>query len=69
MLVFILFIVMRFLSHLQEVLLKQYSKLFNVNVSPCGFVMQPDAPHLGASPDAKVYGPNAAPTFGLTEVK
>ncbi|KAJ8007671.1 hypothetical protein DPEC_G00096580 [Dallia pectoralis] len=49
--------------------LKQYSKLFNVNVSLCGFVIHPDAPHLGASPDAKVYDPDAEPSFGLAEVK
>lgn len=49
--------------------LEQYSKLYNVNVSPCGFVIHPDAPHLGANPDAKVYDPNAAPSFGLAEVK
>ncbi len=29
----------------------------------------PDAPYLGASPDAKVYDPNADPCFGLAEVK
>ncbi len=49
--------------------LERYSDLFNVNVSPCGFVVHPDAPYLGASPDAKVYDPNADPCFGLAEVK
>ncbi len=49
--------------------LESYSDLFNVNVSPCGFVVHPDAPYLGASPDAKVYDPNADPCFGLAEVK
>ncbi|CAM4650737.1 unnamed protein product [Leuciscus chuanchicus] len=49
--------------------LEQYSKHFNVNVSRCGFVIHPDAPHLGASPDARVYDPSAIPCFGLAEVK
>lgn len=51
--------------------LKSYSNsdLFNVNVSPSGFVVHPDAPYLGASPDAKVYHPAANPPFGLAEVK
>lgn len=49
--------------------LERYSDLFNVNVSPCGFVVHPDAAYLGASPDADVYDPNADPCFGLAEVK
>ncbi|XP_056441326.1 uncharacterized protein LOC130378640 [Gadus chalcogrammus] len=49
--------------------LEQYSKHCNVNVSRCGFVIHPDAPHLGASPDARVYDPSAVPCFGLAEVK
>ena len=49
--------------------LEQYSKHFNVNVSRCGFVIHPDAPHLGASPDARVYDPSAIPCFELAEVK
>ncbi|XDV17037.1 hypothetical protein PO909_016488 [Leuciscus waleckii] len=49
--------------------LEHYSELFNVNVSPCGFVVHPDASYLGASPDAKVFDPNADPCFGLAEVK
>ncbi|CAM4663592.1 unnamed protein product [Leuciscus chuanchicus] len=49
--------------------LEQYSKHFNVNVSRCGFVIHPDAPHLGASPDARVYDTSAIPCFGLAEVK
>ena len=41
--------------------LGQYSKHCNVNVSRCGFVIHPDAPHLGASPGARVYDPSAVP--------
>ena len=41
--------------------LGQYSKHCNVNVSRCGFVIHPDAPHLGASPGARVYEPSAVP--------
>ncbi len=32
-------------------------------------MVHPDAPYLGARPDAKVYDPNADPCFGLAEVK
>ncbi|XP_073700610.1 uncharacterized protein [Garra rufa] len=51
-----------------EVLL-QYSDMMNVNVSQCGFVVHPDAPHLGTSPDGRVYDPSENPPFGLAEVK
>ncbi|XP_049340579.1 uncharacterized protein LOC111196789 [Astyanax mexicanus] len=54
---------------LEPEVLQQYSDLCNVNVSPCGFVIHPDTPYLGASPDAKVYDPTADPPFGLAEVK
>ncbi len=30
--------------------LEHYFDQFNVNVSPCGFVVHPDAPYLDASP-------------------
>ncbi len=49
--------------------LQQYSDFRSVNVSPSGFGIHPDAPYLGASPDANVYNPTEEPLFGLAEVK
>lgn len=54
---------------LEPEVLQQYSDFCNVNASPSGFVIHPDAPYLGASPDAKVYDPTEDPPFGLAEVK
>ncbi|XDV26074.1 hypothetical protein PO909_029872 [Leuciscus waleckii] len=54
---------------LEPEVLQQYSDLCNVSVAPSGFVVNPNAPYLGASPDAKVYDPTANPPFGLAEVK
>ncbi|XP_027859750.1 uncharacterized protein LOC114158046 [Xiphophorus couchianus] len=54
---------------LEPEILKQYSDLFDVSVMQCGFIIHPDAPHLGASPDAKVFNPKEMPPFGLAEVK
>lgn len=54
---------------LEPEVLQQYSDLCSVNVSPSGFVIHPDAPYLGASPDGKVYDPTEDPPFGLAEVK
>ncbi|ROJ25243.1 hypothetical protein DPX16_20056 [Anabarilius grahami] len=47
----------------------EYSKLTNVNYSPCGLIIHPDAPWLGASPDGVVFDPTKYPQFGLVEIK
>lgn len=49
--------------------LANYAELIQSNVLPAGFVIHPDAPHLGASPDGRVYDPTESPPFGLVEVK
>ncbi|CAM4735664.1 unnamed protein product [Leuciscus chuanchicus] len=49
--------------------LANYAELLRVNVLPAGFIIHPDAPHLGASPDGRVYDPSESPPFGLVEVK
>ncbi|XP_016422719.1 uncharacterized protein LOC107751496 [Sinocyclocheilus rhinocerous] len=49
--------------------LRRYAETFNVNVLPCGLMIHPEAPHLGASPDGKVVDPNEDPPYGLVEVK
>ena len=45
------------------------AELMQSNVLPAGFIIHPDAPHLGASPDGRVYDPTESPPFGLVEVK
>jgi hypothetical protein len=40
-----------------------------VNHYPCGFVIHPDTPWLGASPDGLVYDPSEPCPFGLIEMK
>ncbi|CAG2195530.1 unnamed protein product [Mytilus edulis] len=48
---------------------KLYSDITGNNVYLCGFVMNPSVPHLGSSPDRKVYDPNTVPMYGLLEIK
>ncbi|XP_039648996.1 uncharacterized protein LOC120554288 [Perca fluviatilis] len=48
---------------------EEYCLVKDVNHYPCGFIIHPDAPWLGSSPDGLVYDPNAEPAFGLLEVK
>ncbi|XP_063043972.1 uncharacterized protein LOC134438351 [Engraulis encrasicolus] len=48
---------------------KEYVKCNNVNYTPCGLVIHPQAPWLGASPDGLVYDPTATPCHGLVEIK
>ncbi len=35
----------------------------------CGFLIHPDAPWMGSSPDGIVYDPKEQPVFGLVEIK
>ncbi len=48
---------------------KEYCTLKNVNCSPCGFIVHPDAPWLGSFPDGVIFDPSGNPPFGLLEVK
>ncbi|XP_016314932.1 uncharacterized protein LOC107667722 [Sinocyclocheilus anshuiensis] len=47
----------------------EYSKMKNVNYRPCGLIIHPDAPWLGASPDGLIYDPSTQPSFGVVEIK
>lgn len=47
----------------------EYSTHKLVNIRACGFVINPDAPFLGASPDRIVYDPSELNSFGLLEIK
>nr|XP_055076863.1 uncharacterized protein LOC129456058 [Misgurnus anguillicaudatus] len=48
---------------------KEYAQRNNVNYSPCGLVVHPQAPWLGASPDGLVYDPSVTPAYGLFKIK
>lgn len=54
---------------LKPEVLQNYSEWVDVSVKHCGFVVHPDAPHLRANHDGKVYGPSAARPFRLAEIK
>ncbi|KAK0131248.1 hypothetical protein N1851_034070 [Merluccius polli] len=54
---------------LEPVAIQEYSRIQNVSYWPCGFVIHPDAPWLGSSPDGVVFDPTESPPFGLVEIK
>lgn len=47
----------------------EYCQMKRVNHYPCGFVIHPDAPWLGASPDGLIFDPSEPCQFGLIEIK
>ncbi len=47
----------------------EYCQMKRVNHYPCGFVIHPDAPWLGASPDGLIFDPSEPCQFGLIEMK
>lgn len=49
--------------------IEEYCRLKRVNYYPCGFVIHPDTPWLGTSPDGVVFDPNESTEFGLVEIK
>ncbi len=54
---------------MEPLAVKEYCTLKNVNCSPCGFIVHPDALWLGSSPDGVIFDPSGNPPFGLLEVK
>ena len=54
---------------LEPVSIQEYAHIKNISYWPSGFVIHPDAPWLGSSPDGVVFDPTEAPPFGLVEVK
>ncbi|KAK6490660.1 hypothetical protein HHUSO_G5263 [Huso huso] len=53
----------------EPVAAKLYSEITGNNVYMCGFVVNTHAPHLGTSPDRKVYDPSEIQPYGLQEIK
>lgn len=49
--------------------IQEYCQMKRVNCFPCGFVIHPDTPWLGSSPDGVVFDPSENPQFGLVEIK
>lgn len=47
----------------------EYCQIRRVNHYPCGFVIHPDVPWLGASPDGVIFDPTEPCHFGLIEIK
>ena len=48
---------------------QQYSEKFGRDVYSVGLVINPSLPHLGCSPDRRVYDPTEDPPWGLLEIK
>ncbi|XP_035004588.1 uncharacterized protein LOC118102469 [Hippoglossus stenolepis] len=49
--------------------LREYCRHLRVNWYPCGLVVHPNAPWLGALPDGLVYDPSKNHGFGLVHIK
>lgn len=47
----------------------EYADQFGRAVYPVGFVINPSLPHLGCSPDRRVYDPSKIDPWGLLEIK
>ncbi|KAJ4926853.1 hypothetical protein JOQ06_014598 [Pogonophryne albipinna] len=56
-------------AEMEPTVAAEYSRLANVNYSPCGLVIHPSTPWLGASPDGVAFDPTEYPQFGLVEFK
>ncbi|KAM4741390.1 uncharacterized protein FYW61_002879 [Anableps anableps] len=48
---------------------REYCRHLCVNWSPCGLVVHPSAPWLGAIPDGLVYDPKETSSFGLVHIQ
>ncbi|KAK7152426.1 hypothetical protein R3I93_010594 [Phoxinus phoxinus] len=54
---------------LEPVAIQEYCRVKNTNYWPCGFIIHPDAPWFGTSPDGLVFDPTESPPFGRQEIK
>ena len=53
----------------EEEAAQKYAQNFGREVFPVGFVINPSLPHLGCSPDRRVYDATENPSWGLLEIK
>ena len=56
------------LQHEDEVA-EFYAQHFGRNVFKVGFLINPSVPHLGCSPDRRVYDPSESSSWGFFEIK
>jgi len=54
---------------LEPIAVEEYCKVREVNHYPCGFLIHPEAPWMGSTPDGLVCDPEGQPVFGLLEIK
>ncbi|XP_065109040.1 uncharacterized protein [Paramisgurnus dabryanus] len=54
---------------MESAVVEEYCLVCGVNFYPCGFLIHPDAPWLGSSPDGIVFDPTEQQVFGLLEIK
>ncbi|XP_037531175.1 uncharacterized protein LOC119421601 isoform X2 [Nematolebias whitei] len=54
---------------LEPTAIEEYCRVREVNHYPCGFLIHPDAPWMGSSPDGIIYDPEEQQVFGLLEIK
>ena len=54
---------------MEPVAAAKYTAFTRTDVLPCGFVVNPNAPHLGASPDGRVIDQSEDSPYGLLEMK
>lgn len=54
---------------MEPVAAAKYTAFTGTDVLPCGFVVNPNAPHLGASPDRRVVDQSEDSPYGLLEIK
>lgn len=55
--------------YMEPVAADKYQLITGNSILPCGFVINPSAPHLGATPDRKVIDHSEACPYGLLEIK
>ena len=53
----------------EPVAAEQYSQELGLNTYPVGFVINPSAPHMGCSPDRRVFVEEEENSWGLLEIK
>ncbi|XP_076134557.1 uncharacterized protein LOC143117005 [Alosa pseudoharengus] len=53
---------------MESTAIEEYCRVREVNHYQCGFLIHPDAPWMGSSPDGMVYDPKSQSVFGLVEL-
>lgn len=56
-------------EELKSEAIREHCRNLCLNWYPCGMIVHPNAPWLGALPDGLVYDPNEKLSFGLVHIK